>query len=273
MKAFHEQRFYPGSLHLVVSKSAGMDFLAHWHDEFELFFVFKGCQGLGINNQLLTLTDGQIGIVAPWDIHYYERIGAVDGMMLIFSPELTDNRLPLQSGFWSDPEPAGRQRRLQLLESLRLESTNRESYYELMAAGFLRLIMADLLRAGSGLVFTPAGAGRSAGFQTMQSILSYLAEHYREPVTREALADRFHLCPSHLSRTFKAATGLPLPEYIAKLRLENACRALRQTDEPIIQIAYNSGFESIRTFNRVFLRYIGRTPGSLRDSGLSGNSG
>ncbi|MEA4889327.1 MAG: AraC family transcriptional regulator [Clostridiaceae bacterium] len=267
MKAFHEQRFYPGSLHLAVSQSSGMDFLAHWHDEFELFFVFKGCQGLGINNQLLTLTDGQIGIVAPWDIHYYERTGAVDGMMLIFPPELLGSRLPLQSGFWSDPDQSGCDGRRQLLESLLLETTRRESYYELMAAGLLHMILAGLLRAGSGLVFTPIDSARSTGFQTMQSILSYLAEHYREPVTREALAARFHLCPSHLSRTFKAATGLPLPEYVTKLRLENACRALRQTDDPIIEIAYGSGFESIRTFNRAFLRYVGQTPGSLRNLG------
>ena len=241
-----------------------MDFLAHWHDEYELFFALGGQQSLGINNRLLNLTSGQIGLVAPWDIHYYEHSGPAEGYMLIFSPDVLDRRLSVTSGRWTLAAGPGRAELAGLLDQLCREMNRQDLHYDLAASGLLRLILARILRPDPALSFEPAGAAHAGGFRTMQAILTYLEEHYTEPLSRELLAGQFKLSPSHLSRHFKAATGLTFSEYLSRLRLENACQAIRKSSRPIIDIAFSSGFDSIRTFNRSFQRFVGCSPSGLR---------
>ena len=101
----------------------------------------------------------------------------------------------------------------------------------------------------------------------MQEILDYLATHYPEPLDRDAVARRFHWSPSHFSRRFRDATNLAFSEHLARLRLEHACRALRQTRTPVSDIALDCGFDSVRTFNRAFRRHLGTCPSAIRGDG------
>ena len=49
-------------------------------------------------------------------------------------------------------------------------------------------------------------------------------------------------------------------EYIGTLRISDACRLLTSEDMSITEVAFNAGFNSTRSFNRLFLKYIGMTP-------------
>jgi AraC-like DNA-binding protein len=52
--------------------------------------------------------------------------------------------------------------------------------------------------------------------------------------------------------------------YINILRVNEACSLLQQSDKSIIEIAEESGFSSLRTFNRAFLRHVGISPREYR---------
>jgi AraC-like DNA-binding protein len=74
----------------------------------------------------------------------------------------------------------------------------------------------------------------------------------------------------HLSRMFHHATGLTFREYVTQVRMEHAKALLTRTGKTITEIAYESGFQSLSQFHRVFRKINGKTAGEMRVAGKSG---
>jgi transcriptional regulator GlxA family with amidase domain len=69
---------------------------------------------------------------------------------------------------------------------------------------------------------------------------------------------------AHFARSFKDAFGVPPHRYLLTRRLERAKALLRDTDQPIIDIALQTGWNSLGTFGRVFRDVTGESPSELR---------
>ncbi|MEM8875535.1 MAG: AraC family transcriptional regulator [Planctomycetota bacterium] len=78
------------------------------------------------------------------------------------------------------------------------------------------------------------------------------------------LADMHDVSREHLTRAFKHQYGIPPAQYATQLKMREACRRLRQTDEPIKSIMNAVGFTSRATFARLFRSFAGTTPGEFR---------
>jgi transcriptional regulator GlxA family with amidase domain len=88
------------------------------------------------------------------------------------------------------------------------------------------------------------------------------ASHEQWPVRR--LAAVSGVSEAHFARSFKAAFGLPPHRYLLTRRIERAKALLRDTDLPIIDIAFQTGWESLGTFGRIFRDITGESPTELR---------
>jgi transcriptional regulator GlxA family with amidase domain len=86
--------------------------------------------------------------------------------------------------------------------------------------------------------------------------------HENWPVRR--LAEVSAVTEAHFAREFKRAFGLPPHRYLLTRRVERAIALLRDTDLPITQIAFQTGWNSLGTFSRVFRDITDETPGDLR---------
>ncbi len=82
------------------------------------------------------------------------------------------------------------------------------------------------------------------------------------PVKR--LADVSGVSEAHFARSFKDAFGVPPHRYLLTRRIERAKAMLRDTDMPIIEIALETGWNSLGTFGRVFKDVTGDSPTELR---------
>jgi AraC-like DNA-binding protein/ligand-binding sensor protein len=71
----------------------------------------------------------------------------------------------------------------------------------------------------------------------------------------------------HLSRLFHHATGLTFREYLAQIRIERAKSLLIHSAKSVTEIAYESGFQSLSQFHRVFRKIHGISPGRMRAGG------
>ena len=60
------------------------------------------------------------------------------------------------------------------------------------------------------------------------------------------------------------STGYALIDHLHNLRVSKARKMLTDTYASITDIAFESGFSSLRTFNRVFVKYTGKTPSDYR---------
>lgn len=88
------------------------------------------------------------------------------------------------------------------------------------------------------------------------------ASHEAWPVQR--LAEVSGVSPAHFARSFRDAFGIPPHRYLLTRRIEQATTLLRDTDLPIIDIAFATGWESLGTFGRTFRDITGQSPGALR---------
>jgi transcriptional regulator GlxA family with amidase domain len=88
------------------------------------------------------------------------------------------------------------------------------------------------------------------------------ASHEAWPVRR--LARVSGVSEAHFARSFKQAFGVPPHRYLLARRVERATALLRDTDLPITQIAFDTGWESLGTFGRTFRDVTGESPGVIR---------
>ncbi|HET9424262.1 MAG TPA: helix-turn-helix transcriptional regulator [Gemmatimonadaceae bacterium] len=90
------------------------------------------------------------------------------------------------------------------------------------------------------------------------------ASHEPWPVRR--LARVSCVSDAHFARSFKEAFGVPPHRYLLTRRIERAMALLRDTDLPITEIAYRTGWKSLGTFGRTFHDVAGESPGDFRVS-------
>ena len=88
------------------------------------------------------------------------------------------------------------------------------------------------------------------------------ASHEAWPVAR--LAQVSNVSQAHFARAFKQAFGLPPHRYLLTRRIERATTLLRDTDLPVLDVALQTGWNSLGTFGRVFRDITGDSPGGWR---------
>ena len=88
------------------------------------------------------------------------------------------------------------------------------------------------------------------------------ASHEEWPVERLARVSR--VSEAHFARAFKQAFGLPPHRYLLTRRIEKAMALLRDTELPITEIAFQTGWGSLGTFGRTFRDITGESPGEVR---------
>nr|WP_288851547.1 AraC family transcriptional regulator [uncultured Acidovorax sp.] len=88
------------------------------------------------------------------------------------------------------------------------------------------------------------------------------ASHEAWPVQR--LAEVSGVSEAHFARSFRQAFGIPPHRYLLTRRIEQATTLLRDTDLPITEIAFATGWESLGTFGRTFRDITGHSPSVVR---------
>jgi transcriptional regulator GlxA family with amidase domain len=86
--------------------------------------------------------------------------------------------------------------------------------------------------------------------------------HEDWPVSR--LAEVSGVSEGHFVRSFKRAFGVPPHRYLLTRRIEQAVTLLRDTELPITDIAFVTGWESLGTFGRIFHEITAHSPSAMR---------
>jgi AraC family transcriptional regulator len=100
----------------------------------------------------------------------------------------------------------------------------------------------------------------------LKRVMAYIDEHIGEAISLSDLAKTAGLSRMYFAARFRVATGLRPHEYILRRRVEWAKDLLTRTDETLVEIALNVGFQTQAHFTTVFKRFAGSTPGRWRSS-------
>ncbi|HSI82609.1 MAG: PocR ligand-binding domain-containing protein [Candidatus Methylacidiphilales bacterium] len=107
---------------------------------------------------------------------------------------------------------------------------------------------------------------RKYRIRLMQKAVRFIRTHCSEDLPLKKVAEELNLSNNYFSEIFKKAIGVGFTEYVAKLRIENACKLLKNPNLRIAEVAFGAGFQSLSQFNRIFRKYKGCSPKDYRSS-------
>lgn len=98
----------------------------------------------------------------------------------------------------------------------------------------------------------------------IERVVTFMYEHYGEPISLADMADVARLSQFHFSRTFLTATGVSPGRFLSAIRLHMAKGMLLTTSQTVTDISYMVGYNSLGTFTTRFTRSVGSTPVQYR---------
>ncbi len=99
------------------------------------------------------------------------------------------------------------------------------------------------------------------------NIYNYVMQNYKDSITLEEVAKIAYMTPQAFCRYFKKHTHNTLVSFVNQVRVNEACKKLvEQQNDTIACIAYDTGFNSITNFNRVFKSVVKKSPKEYLES-------
>lgn len=100
----------------------------------------------------------------------------------------------------------------------------------------------------------------------VRKVEEYIDLHFKEEIRLQTVSDLAGMTPTAFSRFFKLRTGKTLSDYIIDIRLGYAARQLVDTTTSVVEICYESGFNNVSNFNRIFKKRKGCSPTTFREN-------
>ena len=251
----------------------------HYHPEVELVDIIKGSGTQFIGNDIGRFSPGDMILVGAnlphlWrcDQQYYEgdeRLIA-ESSVLHFAPSA------LGAAFWAMPENKGL---ANLLERAKLviiiEGAARKAILKYMKqletlSNTGRTIqLLQILEAATSMEDTRTILSRTANNSVfhdstesdrMNQIYQYIFNNYQQKITLDDIAKVAHISPHSFCRFFKSKTKKSFSTFLTEVRIHHACKLLVETDQPVSDICYESGFNNFSNFNRHFKLLKNKSP-------------
>ena len=99
---------------------------------------------------------------------------------------------------------------------------------------------------------------------SIENVLRFIQEHYREDITLSDIAEEVFLNPIYISRLIKEQTGKNYTDLLMELRIGKAVELLKNTDLYVYEIADKVGYHNLKYFYKVFKKIKGNSPNDYR---------
>lgn len=235
----------------------------HLHHALEFVYVTEGTLELGVGKELYHMEKGDLGVVFPDMIHHYQVFskGKNTGCYLLAKPTVCSvfgtkllhycPKFPIISREQLPDEI------IKAIEALR---KSKEEDVVLRQA-YIQIILAKSLPCLSLLEKNTQGDG-----DFVYEVVVYMATHFKEHILLPQVARDLGVSKYKLSRIFSGTFHTNFNQYLNEIRLSYVCELLEYTEDAITDICLEAGFESQRTFNRVFREQYRMTPREYRRS-------
>ena len=120
---------------------------------------------------------------------------------------------------------------------------------------------------------TPERSRSQPALSRADQLACFIARHYHEPLTAEAIATAHGLHPNYAMALFRRAFGIRMTSFITQHRISHAQRLLVTTDDSILEIALAAGFRSLSRFNEAFKADCGCPPRGYRNRHMFAGAG
>lgn len=252
---FESRRDYDALFHIGGTEND--HYPAHFHSNIEILYVVDGEMDVTINQQTRRLPAGALAVSNSFDVHAYHTPDSSKSIRLIIPLEMAgDFQRATDKQRFESPFLLAGPHSQELESSLHFLMRYDQSKGSMVSKGHIYVVLGTLLRH---LRLVP-DEGRMGADDLIRSMLLYLEKNYLHGVTMQELAAAFGYNKSYLSRVFNRYINLGFSEYVNQLRVRHAARLIQTTGHSMSRIAEESGFSSVRSFNRAFQELYQITP-------------
>jgi len=265
------QSFTYDSVHLAPSEQIGL----HSQESWELSYIIKGSGSRLIGDRTEPFSSGEVVLIPPEIPHCWyfdgsdvDNRGRIANISMSFKTSILDSLVGLFPEFapiidklkqLNTAVKLGRSKAnsiIPILEDMRSQSDDQR------VISFLRIIP----------ILASYGSDKVVGARTVENreqerlndIRIYVICNATRDISLDEMAKHVGMNKSAFCTFFKKSTGKTFTDYLNEYRIELACRLLNQGKLSISEVCFQSGFNSVPYFNRIFKRYKFCSPKEYR---------
>jgi AraC-like DNA-binding protein len=236
-----------------------------FHSHIELYFVEEGEMEFLVGGHQRTLRAGEMSVAISYESHAYKTREYSRSSVFIIPVYLceqfiiaTRNR-KANSPFITDKETVS-------YIKFCINELKKENINEITQLGYIHVILGIVMDK----IFSDENVPSHDALIPSKMLL-YINENFKSEITLDSLAAKFGYHKSYVSRYFKQCFRVGFCEYLSAIRLKNAMILMNEQKHSITHCAMESGFNSMRTFYRVFHDEFGCSPRDYLDSLAANN--
>ena len=261
----------------------------HWHDEMEFVYFKEGTFTAWLNTKeflieapaimcihagelhslILSANSPESAIVFNLNILSFEHYDSVQAKLIrplmdgrLRMPFLIKHTEPVFADIKSCYE--GMEQKMEEMNTCGMENEIMKTSAYLQIKSHLYEMLSILYQNDYLLSIKNIHIQNEQQIENLKKVLLYINENYSSPIRLEELALLVNLNAQYFCRYFKENIGKTVTEYINEVRIEKAAQALAETNQKIITIAQDAGFDNIGYFIRRFKKEKGVTPSEYR---------
>lgn len=250
---FYQERNSVGRNFFECIQYTDFYYIPHLHRHLEFILVEQGIVTVESEEHVQQVHAGECALILSNRTHAYRSVAGTVVKVCIFSEDLvpafarkTEGKSAGGLKFTCCPEV------LQLVRT-QLAVTDRRPDILMLKAGLYALLHEYCAQV-------PLCASTYGDPALIHTVLRYINQHYRENITLAQIADWAGYERHYLSRYFHSHISMNFKSLVNWYRVESAIELLEHTDLSMTEIALESGFQSVRSFNRIFLEFTQSTP-------------
>ena len=235
----------------------------HLHYHVEVVYMIDGNATAFVDSESFEINTGDLLVVFPNKIHRFEdEMHKNKYDLFIINPNLAPDlaqRIATESPKNPVIHKANENPRIMALISiLRDAKSFSDEHKQVLLRGYITAFFAEILE------MLPMKGANPEENQAIRSIVKYCSRNFTKELSLSVLEEELHLSKYYISHLFGEKLGISFNDYVNSLRVSEACRLLRMSDMSITEISGASGFGTLRTFNRSFIKQMNMSPSDYR---------
>ena len=242
----------------------------HFHKNFELLLVLHGECDYRIGNQHYTLQEGDAIFVLPFQVHSFtvgegaavRCVTFCDLLILTLAKQLEKKQL--EHPVFRPSETVA----TFFLDSLQQLFGSRSGYNKQLPPAKRMKLKGMLYTVGGEILEQTKPIDAGGANIVVMDVVEYIADHFKSDISLHHVAEAKGYNYQYLSRIFNRTFGINFKTMLNQDRTDHAITLLRDSHLSLSEIAFESGFQSIRSFDHVFRQSLGRSPKDFRKENI-----
>ena len=251
---FYQPQHFGLSEYFHKEIGGNFSFPMHIHHSFEFIMILEGNMAVCVGNDKYELKKGEGILIFPEQLHSLESTES-EHILFIFSVDI------INAFYSKHASELPKRAKLMIPPYLISEILNLDGESSIIKLkGILYSLCAMLDEEAEYVKKQPLENG------LLHSIFDYVEKNFDKSCTLDDLSNTVGYNRSYLSRYFSESTGMTFVSYVNQYRISRACYMLKSGGKTVVECAYDSGYTSLRSFNRNFKLYVGVTPKNFRSA-------